>query len=255
MSPFGSKHPISETSWRRGAAVAFLVLVVTFGVLLERAEDQTDKVDKRVAKVESPCLKYGAKSRQCEKAFEAAVSTITHPQACAIERKAGTLRAIRELADAVNVTFTEPCAGARLAQERQRGNEREATARENGSHEGGAPASSGSGEAPTPGKGDSGKPAAPPKPDGPRHHPTKAPPKGGGGATDGASQPNASSVPNQSPAAPVLNPAGKEVPVDPPGLLEETGAALGTTLDKAGGVVEKAGGAVNEAGCTVTGRC
>jgi hypothetical protein len=85
-------------------------------------------VNSRVTKVESPCLRYGAKSPQCKAAFEAAVATITHPEACAVERKAGTLRAIRELAAGLDVTFTEPCAGARLAQERQRGNERAATA-------------------------------------------------------------------------------------------------------------------------------
>jgi hypothetical protein len=228
MSPLGPRHPISETSWRRGAAVAFFVLVVAFGVLLERAEDKTAKVDKRVAKVESPCLKYGPDSDECEEAFSAAVSTITHPQACAIERKAGTLRAIRELADAVNVTFTEPCAGARLAQERQRGNEREATAKENGSDGGGATDSPSSDDAPSVPDQSSGDGDAPVSQD-PGSDPAPAPPKGDNAAptpSPTASSPpsspssGGSTVTNPPPAA--SPPPAPEPAPDPPGLIQST---------------------------------
>jgi hypothetical protein len=101
-------------------------IVVVGGIVasffLTRSE--VNDVGSRVTKVESPCLRYGPKSHQCKEAFEAAVATITHPEACAIERKAGTLRAIRELAQGLGMSFKEPCAGARLAQETKRGNER-----------------------------------------------------------------------------------------------------------------------------------
>ncbi len=232
MSPFGAKHPISETQWRRGGAAAFLVLVVVFGVLLERAEDQTDRVEKQVTKVESPCLKYGPKSEECERAFDAAVSTITHPQACAIERKAGTLRAIRELADGLGVDFTEPCAGARIAQERQRGNEREATSQRlsqenSGSGGGGVPASTGGPPAPSTGAGDGGgrDDGAEPKP--PRNpQPSPAPPPG---STSGPPPPAPVAPP---PPAAVLNPAGKEVPAQPPGLLPKALEGIRGTVNR-----------------------
>jgi hypothetical protein len=61
----------------------------------------------QITKIESPCLKYGAKSEQCKEAFEQAVLTITHAEACAILRKAGLQ--------------IEPCAHARLRQEHRRG--------------------------------------------------------------------------------------------------------------------------------------
>jgi hypothetical protein len=64
-------------------------------------------------KIESPCLKYGAKSDQCKEAFEQAVLTITHAQACAILRKAGL--------------EIQPCAHARLRQESGRRRDRAAT--------------------------------------------------------------------------------------------------------------------------------
>jgi len=247
MSPFGPRYPISETSWRRGAAVAFLVLVVVFGWLLERAEDQTDRVDKRVTKVESPCLKYGAKSKQCKRAFDAAVSTITHPQACAIERKAGSLRAIRELADGLGVEFTEPCAGARIAQERQRGKEREAAARERrgdqdrGAGRAPAPVPSGSEGAPASGQpADSGHPA-PAKPAGPRSQPPPAPGDNGTGV-HGSAQ---SATPQSVGRPPVEIPPQAKGPVE--GTLEAAGKAATEVVQGAGEDV------VAPALCTVRG--
>lgn len=81
-------------------------IVASFFVTRSEVHD----VGTRVTKVESPCLRYGPKSPQCKAAFEAAVSTITHAEACAILRKAGL-----EVAQ---------CAHARLRQERTRHNER-----------------------------------------------------------------------------------------------------------------------------------
>jgi hypothetical protein len=91
--------------------VCLLAIPVTFWV----NHRDVGSVNNRVTKVESPCLRYGAKSHQCKAAFEQAVLTITHAEACAILRKAGL--AIGN------------CAGARLAQEAQRGSERAATKR------------------------------------------------------------------------------------------------------------------------------
>jgi len=105
-------------SWVFGVGVAFAIGIGIWSVAVNVQQD------KQITRIESPCLRYGSKSPQCKRAFEAAVATITHPQACAIERKAGTLQAIRELAFDLDITFEEPCAGARIAQERKRSNER-----------------------------------------------------------------------------------------------------------------------------------
>lgn len=70
-------------------------------------------VNSRITKIESPCLRYGARSKQCKEAFEQAVLTINHAQACAILRKAGL--------------EIENCRGARLKQEVRRGKERDAS--------------------------------------------------------------------------------------------------------------------------------
>jgi hypothetical protein len=153
----GGRRALSETSWRRGAFVAFALITVVFGVLLNRAEDRTATVDQRVTKVESPCLRYGAKSKECREAFEQAVLTITHAQACAILRKAGL--------------EIENCQGARLKQERGRDVERDAnqpkrgdaTSPNTGSSQPG-PSPDGSPGGAQPGEGGSGAPPAPPSP-------------------------------------------------------------------------------------------
>lgn len=73
--------------------VPFVILTVVFAALLYRAEHKAEtgisRVDRHITEVTSPCLRYGARSRQCKRAFEAAVATIDHPEACAILRKAG----------------------------------------------------------------------------------------------------------------------------------------------------------------------
>lgn len=94
--------------------VCLIAIPVTFWV----NHSDVGRVNGRVSKVESPCLKYGPHSRLCRESFEKAVLTITHPEACAILRKAGLT--------------IQSCAGARLAQETKRGNERAATKRSTG---------------------------------------------------------------------------------------------------------------------------
>jgi len=200
-------------------------------------------VNNRVTKVESPCLRYGAKSPQCRAAFEAAVATITHPEACAVERKAGTLRAIRELAAGLDVTFTEPCADARLAQERQRGSERAVTSRKRSamrSDTGGQEApptrtggpNSGPVRTPSPGKNGSNEAPTP-------HHPgNKAPP----------APPNPGASGEQSPVAPAPAPAsaapsGSEPTSEP---TEESGPVKST--------LEQTGEAVHTIVCSLTER-
>jgi hypothetical protein len=105
----------------------------------------------QITKIESPCLKYGAKSEQCKKAFEQAVLTITHAQACAILRKAGL--------------EIRPCAHARLAQESTRRRERSAAqggdAPQTGSTGRQQPRPHDGGVSDGAGRGGSGGPAAP----------------------------------------------------------------------------------------------
>lgn len=114
----------------RAKLVLIVLCVIAIPVTFWVNHHDVGSVSHRISRVESPCLKYGPRSLQCQRAFEAAVATITHPEACAVERKAGTLKALRELAQSLDVDFKEPCKGARLAQERQRGEERTATKRQ-----------------------------------------------------------------------------------------------------------------------------
>jgi hypothetical protein len=212
----------------------------------------------RLAKIESPCQKYGSDSKQCEEAFSLAVSTITHPQACAVERKAGTLRAIRELADELGVDFSEPCAGARIAQERERGNDRAAARRK---------ASSG-GDALQPGSTDTKQPS--PSPSGGGGSIGNGAGKGGheGGHAQGhpgernqaqtspapTSQADSGSASADTPAD-VPAPAGEPIQLAPsplPEAVEAAGGAVEKAGDAAQGVVEGTGKA---AGCVLRGSC
>jgi hypothetical protein len=88
-------------------AVCLIAIPITFWV----NHHDVGTVNNRVTNIESPCIRYGAKSKLCREAFEQAVLTITHPEACAILRKAGL-----EIVD---------CAHARLKQEETRRRERE----------------------------------------------------------------------------------------------------------------------------------
>lgn len=202
----------------------------------------------QITKIESPCLKYGPDSHQCEEAFSAAVLTITHPQACAIERKAGSLKAIRELAAELGVDFTEPCAGARIEQERVRGKERAAT-RQQGSGEGDTPQSgTGGGVVVSTGgdqdgsvRGGVGKSPGGPKGKAPASSPAASSPTSIATApaneSPGNSEGNGSS--ESSKAKPIAEGVGK--------ALEDVGAS-------AGGVVTETGESVNKAAEGVTGK-
>jgi hypothetical protein len=228
----------------RRAVPYVLVVAVAIGVVV-KAESETNAVSSRVTKVESPCLRYGPKSDQCKEAFEAAVATITHPEACAVERKAGTLRAIRELAAEVDVTFKEPCAGARLAQERERSTQREATARGQAS----APVDSSSGSSQTPTL------TAPAGAEHPAHDHGRATPQQHSGITAPTSSPaedvsgptssgTASTQPVQEQqqgggGAPVASESANN-----PGLVESVGSTVG-------GVGDVAGDAIGGLTCTV----
>ena len=211
----------------RKTFVAFAVLTAVFAGLLYRAEHHTDIVNQRVNKVESPCLRYGPKSDACQESFERAVATITHVEACAVERKAGTLKAIRALASAlraegVDVSFTEPCAGARLAQELQRHNQR---AGANGQVAQGHNSGGGGGAAPVP----SGSQASP----APQHHGTiggvKAP---NGGSKETPAPPNPGSEAPSVPSSPGAN--GGQSPATPastPASAGESGPPASTTSE------------------------
>jgi hypothetical protein len=203
----------------------------------------------RIAKIESPCQKYGANSKQCEEAFSLAVSTITHPQACAVERKAGTLRAIRELADELGVDFTEPCAGARIAQERQRSNDRAETRQRQAAAGGDALQARPTGSQ-QPGPREGGQPG------------------GAGGAHDGDVPASDPPPPAAAPKSATGSPAGTP-PIDAPpqrgdrGPVEQTADAATDAVDQVeeevGDVVKEAGAAVEDIGarvdCALRGGC
>jgi hypothetical protein len=162
------------------------ILLAAIGISFYLSNSENNAVERRVAKVESPCLKYSEEKtkknkRLCEESFEKAVATITHPQACAIERKAGTLRAIRELATELGVTFEEPCAGARLRQEETRADERDKTAAGPSPQSAGASPTTTTGVRSTPADDPDATEVGPPAPQGggPSH------PGGGGGGGGG----------------------------------------------------------------------
>lgn len=236
-----------------------LILIVTclFAIPITFWVNHGDvgSLNRRVTKVESPCLRFGPNSSQCKEAFEAAVSTITHPEACAIERKAGTLRAIRELAQGLHVDFKEPCAGARIAQERQRGNERAAAAASTGpsTQAGGgvalAPGNSGSGGGP--GQHGSGG------------HPGSGPGKGGSEGGGGPSQGGSGEAPapgsggnsgeGQAPNPPSKEPSSAGAVV--PSTVEAAGNAAGEVVGKAGDAVQGTLEGAGHAGCGLLGSC
>jgi hypothetical protein len=95
---------------RRVLLLLFIALV-GLGVYVANHSENTT-TSRKVTRIEaaSPCLTYGPKSDLCKESFEKAVLTITHPEACAILRKAGL-----EVVE---------CADARLRQERIRHHER-----------------------------------------------------------------------------------------------------------------------------------
>jgi hypothetical protein len=172
-------------------------------------------VNNRVTKVESPCQRYGPDSKICERAFEEAAASINHRMACFFQHRAGV--------------FPPSCRGVHL-RIKQPTPHKGGGALQTGStgHQQPSPHHGGS-----PGSGHQQHPSAPHHAAG--HHVSQPPDSG---ATDAPSQPNAASVPDQSPPPAVLNPAGKEVPANPPGLLPSTIEAAGNAVGKAGEVVD-----------------
>jgi hypothetical protein len=213
--------------------VVVIGIVASFFVTKSEVHD----VGSRVTKVESPCLRYGPKSPQCKAAFEAAVATITHPEACAVERKAGTLRAIRELAQGLGVNFKEPCAGARLAQERQRGSERNATSRlSNGSSDGGDSAGDGGSV------GDGTSQGGSPTQHNPSKHPVSEPPDsgsegGGGPVAQGPVEGSGGSTPTES-SPPAEGSGGSTGETPHESVLESAGNTVGEVVQGTGEVLE-----------------
>jgi uncharacterized membrane protein YgcG len=223
--------------------VCLIAIPITFWV----NHSDVGSVKNRVAKVESPCLKATEEptpknKKLCRESFEKAVLTITHPQACAIERKAGTLKAIRELAAELNVSFSEPCAGARLAQEKRRGDERAATTarRDAASRAPTADAPAGSGGSPTtvdPGSGGGVGPGNSGDEGG------GGPGSGDGGNPDESSGSGGSSQGSPETSAPE-SPTGSSAGVLPETLEAVGGAAseaVGKTGEAAKGMVEGLG--------------
>jgi hypothetical protein len=223
--------------------VVVIGIVASFFVTRSEVHD----VGSRVTKVESPCLRYGPKSDQCKEAFEAAVATITHPEACAVERKAGTLRAIRELAQGLGVDFKEPCAGARLAQERQRGNERDATSHlDNSSGDGGVAQTPASDGAPA-GDGDSvdngTNQGGSPTQHHPSKHPVSSPPPsssegGGGPVAQGPVEGSSGSAPTESSPPAEDSGGGSTGAPQHESVLESAGNTVGEVVHGTGEVLE-----------------
>lgn len=156
-------------SWVFGVAV--LVALGGVGTALV----QNNRQAHQITRIESPCLRYGSKSKLCRESFEKAVLTITHAQACAILRKAG-LR-------------ISSCAGARLQQEVRRHGERAETRRESSSSD----------------PGDTGEGGGAHQPSRNGHQPPSPGPKPGPSAPSPASPPapgNSGEAPGQSGATP-----------------------------------------------------
>jgi hypothetical protein len=174
-------------SWLFGAAV--FVALAGVGTALVQNNRQADQI----TRIESPCIRYGSKSKLCRESFEKAVLTITHAQACAILRKAG-LR-------------VPSCAGARLQQEVRRHGERAKTRR----------------ESPSPVTGDTGggdafqqpshhghQPPSPGQQPGPSTPSPAAPPAPG---NSGEAPGQSGETPGQSGAQPPAQPSGLGVEV------------------------------------------
>lgn len=198
-------------SWIFGLAVAAALAFALWSLSIGFS-NQT-----QITKIESPCLRYGAKSQQCKRAFEQAVLTITHAQACAILRKAGL--------------EIHPCAHARLRQEYRRGEERAAN-REKAAG-GGALHAGSTGHQPTSphhGGGAKNGPQNPSSPGKAPSQPKEAPRTVGSAPASGGE--SSSSSPDQGSSK-------------PPGLVEH---AAGVAQEAAGEVTGSVGSAVEGIG-------
>jgi hypothetical protein len=225
------------------AALACGLSLYAIAVNVQQGNDITN-VHNDVTKIESPCLKYGAKSQQCKEAFEQAVLTITHPEACAILRKAG-----------LQIT---PCAHARLRQELRRGRERAASdqkqsrggdAQQTGHQQPSPSLSGGGGTGTEAGKGGGGQGAAP------GHGGSGGPSVPSGGGSDQAPAPASGGTGGQQSLAPPPPPASEAADPEPhplPETVEAAGGAVEKTGEAALGVVEGVG---DTAKCVLKGAC
>jgi len=185
---------------RRILLLLFIALV-GLGVYVANHSENTT-TSRKVTRIEaaSPCLTYGPKSDLCKESFEKAVLTITHPEACAILRKAGL-----EVVE---------CAGARLRQEQTRHQER---VRSKGvvDSNGHAPSSQPGPQHGGPGHEGQSKPSAPGK---------------GGKKAAETEPPPASSTPApvvETPSGESRPPANSAASEAPPGLVGNPGGAIG----------------------------
>jgi hypothetical protein len=193
----------------------------------------------KITKIESPCLKYGARSEQCKKAFEQAVLTITHAQACAILRKAGL--------------EIRPCAHARLAQESTRRLQRSAAQ--------GGDASTGSTGTLRSGPREGG--SSGPGQDEQQQGGSRGGSNGGGNGRPPAPTPAPSDPQTVPPASPPTSPGRSgDAPGDPepeppspgtvPSTVESAGGAVKEAGEGVGGAVEGVGKSVD---CALRGGC
>lgn len=201
--------------------IVVCLIAVPISFAINRGE--VGSVGSRVTRIETPCQRYGDHSEQCTAYFEHALLSINHAEACALERKAGTLKAIRAFAlslreRGVDVSFTEPCAGARLKQERRRHEERAETQRAEG---GGAlqQPSSTAHQPPSPHHGGSGNGEHLPAPSAPEETPHNAPNPAPSPHDEPVAAP---SPPSQEPAPEQAAPAAHS--------LHETLEGVGTTV-------------------------
>lgn len=203
--------------------VLIIVCLIAIPVTFWLNHSDLGSVSKRVTNVESPCIRYGAKSSQCKEAFEQAVLTITHPEACAILRKAGL-----EIIE---------CAHARLRQERTRHNERERSREGQPQAEPGETQSGGSKENPvrTPQPGGAASHPGQPhhaEPHAPSHspHPQPAPQPSEPTSTPSPTQP---SSPQAEQSTEGVEPPASEPPPSAspaPGLIESPGGLVGEVV-------------------------
>lgn len=225
LAGFPHRHPF----WIAGSVFGIAAVLGILGYY--NTSRKVTHVDQSVTRIEAatPCLTYGRKSEACKEAFEQAVLTITHAEACAIERKAGTLRAIRELADALGIHFAEPCAHARLRQERRRGKERAATratkgvmpSTGNSPHSQPGPHHGGSGNSGGGGKGGSDSPSVP-----------------GEGGSPGAPAPGPGAPQNPPAPSPPAGSPGNSQQRGAPATVEATGKAAGDVVEARGGAAQ-----------------
>lgn len=204
---------------RRVLLLLFIALV-GLGVYVANHSENTT-TSRKVTRIEaaSPCLTYGPKSDLCKESFEKAVLTITHPEACAILRKAG-LEVVQ-------------CAHARLRQEHIRHQER---SRSKGvvDSNGHAPSSQPSPHHGGSGQGDSTKPSAP-------HHGGSKGGKAPAAAPQPAPAPSTTTAPAETSTGQGqshANPAASEAP----GLIGNPGGAVGKAACDATEVVNDLAG-------------